>query len=122
MLARDGRVQAIIDWEIWSIGDPRIDMGWYLMNTHPSKQGAAIREAPGMPSDTELISTYETVRGLQLVDQAWFDAMTRFKGGAIVAQLVKHNARRQVPDPTVARWGPHVANFIGQVHLLLASR
>jgi hypothetical protein len=47
--------------------------------------------------------------------------MTRFKAGAIVAQLVKHNARREVPDPTVAGWAPHVADFIRQVHALLAS-
>ena len=119
-LARDGEVRAIIDWEIWTVGDPRVDLGWYLMSTHPSKQPTAIREAPGMPSDDELIATYEAKRGVKLIGQAWFDAMTRFKAGAITAQLIKHNGRRGEPDPRVASWRPHVPlGFVDQAISML---
>ena len=32
LLAVGERITAVIDWEIWSIGDPRIDAGWFLIN------------------------------------------------------------------------------------------
>jgi aminoglycoside phosphotransferase (APT) family kinase protein len=119
-LARDGEVQAIIDWEIWSIGDPRIDVGWYLMSTHSSKQPTAIRDAPGMPTDDELMATYEATYGRVLRDMDWFHALSRFKAAAITSQIMKHNRRRDVPDPIVAKWAPDVpAQFINSALNLL---
>lgn len=53
-LAKEGRVRAVIDWEIWTVGDPRVDLAWYLMSTHSSKQRCAVRDVDGMPSDEEL--------------------------------------------------------------------
>ncbi len=35
LLAVDERITAVIDWEIWSVGDPRIDLGWFLVNADP---------------------------------------------------------------------------------------
>ncbi|WP_236595339.1 phosphotransferase, partial [Mycobacterium intracellulare] len=35
LLASGARINAVIDWEIWSIGDPRIDVGWFLINCDP---------------------------------------------------------------------------------------
>jgi len=32
LLCVGARINAVIDWEIWSIGDPRIDAGWFLIN------------------------------------------------------------------------------------------
>jgi aminoglycoside phosphotransferase (APT) family kinase protein len=43
MLSVDGSVEAIIDWEIWSIGDPRNDVAWFLMNCDDVDQPTAIR-------------------------------------------------------------------------------
>lgn len=119
-LARDGEIRAVIDWEIWTIGDPRIDLGWYLMSTHPSKQPTALREAPGMPPDDELVATYEKARRVGLEAMDWFHALTRFKAGAITAQIIKHNERRPDPDPIVAKWGRTVpVDFVDQaMHLL----
>ena len=35
LLAVDDRITAVIDWEIWSVGDPRVDAGWFLINCDP---------------------------------------------------------------------------------------
>src|ERR1700677_4854174 len=48
------RINAVIDWEIWSIGDPRIDAGWFLINSDPDTY-RRIPEPKGMaPSVAEL--------------------------------------------------------------------
>jgi aminoglycoside phosphotransferase (APT) family kinase protein len=36
LLAVGERITAVIDWEIWSLADPRIDAGWFLTNCDPS--------------------------------------------------------------------------------------
>jgi aminoglycoside phosphotransferase (APT) family kinase protein len=39
MLASGATISAVIDWEIWSIGDPRVDLGWYI-----SRFGREVRD------------------------------------------------------------------------------
>jgi aminoglycoside phosphotransferase (APT) family kinase protein len=31
MLTHGARIGAVVDWEIWAVGDPRIDLGWFLV-------------------------------------------------------------------------------------------
>ena len=35
-LSVGARIAAVIDWEIWSLGDPRVDLGWFLANADPA--------------------------------------------------------------------------------------
>ena len=36
LLAVGPEVTAVIDWEIWTVGDPRVDTGWFLTNADPA--------------------------------------------------------------------------------------
>ena len=36
LLAVGAAVTAVVDWEIWTVGDPRIDLGWFLANADPA--------------------------------------------------------------------------------------
>ena len=47
LLAVGARINAVIDWEIWSIGDPRIDVGWFLINSDPD----TYQRVPGLGGD-----------------------------------------------------------------------
>jgi aminoglycoside phosphotransferase (APT) family kinase protein len=112
MLCRADRVEAVIDWEIWALGDPRIDVAWFLMNCHPEGQPTAIRAAPGMPDASALLREYEQVAGRQLHDLAWFDALVRFKAAATIALIVKHNRRRETPLPHLEAFAAHVPPYL----------
>lgn len=35
MFIAEERLLAVIDWEIWSVGDPRTDLAWLLMHADP---------------------------------------------------------------------------------------
>ena len=96
MLSRGDQVEAIIDWEIWSIGDPRLDVAWFLLNCDAVDQPTALRRAPGMPSVDVLLRTYERPP-TSIQDLEWFGALVRYKSAATMALIVKHNRRR--PDP-----------------------
>lgn len=54
-LCASEHLNAVIDWEIWSVGDPRVDLTWLTFfcddSGHPSKSSD---EPSGMPSSVEL--------------------------------------------------------------------
>ncbi len=49
---------ALIDWEIWSAGDPRVELGWFLVFADGSNFPGVGREVAGLPSTDELIALY----------------------------------------------------------------
>ncbi len=97
LLAAGSRVNAVIDWEIWSIGDPRIDVGWFLINCDPD----TYRRVPGSeamaPPAAELAELYRRELGCEVTDLAWFTALACFKSVATWSLIVKHNRRRRSP-------------------------
>jgi aminoglycoside phosphotransferase (APT) family kinase protein len=101
LLAVATRITAVIDWEIWSIGDPRVDVGWFLLNADPTAYGRPTRYVGALPTPTELAGVYAEVLGSQVVDLAWFEALACFKSVATWALIVKHNRRRADPDPAL---------------------
>ena len=101
-LLRDGpRVTAVVDWEIWSVGDPRVDLGWFLTNADPATYRRATRYATSFPSPDELAEEHAGVLGRALPDLEWFRALACFKSTATWSLIVKHNRRRPEPDPEI---------------------
>lgn len=90
-------VNAVIDWEIWSIGDPRIDAGWFLINCDPETY-QRVSDAAGMaPPIDELVGIYQDELGHDVADLDWFRALACFKSAATWSLIVKHNRRRTTP-------------------------
>jgi aminoglycoside phosphotransferase (APT) family kinase protein len=90
VLAIEGTVTAIIDWEIWSVSDPRIDLAWYLYFVEDEQRPSQ----PGKPTADELIDHYEAASGLRVKDLDWFRGLVRYKQTAAAAYHIR-NARRR---------------------------
>jgi aminoglycoside phosphotransferase (APT) family kinase protein len=114
MLCVDGDIRAVIDWEIWSVGDPRVDVAWFLAFSEPQRLAVARRAVPGMPSAAHLLREYEDERGSGIGDLSWFDALTRYKQAATTALIVKHNRRRPEPDAAVERLVEPMARMLDE--------
>jgi aminoglycoside phosphotransferase (APT) family kinase protein len=101
------RLAAIIDWEIWSVGDPRTDLTWLMAFTDPVMRRAAPRDASNqaaadaMPSADELLAEYMAEAGLDAepADLEWFQAFCYYKLGAAMSVLAKRNRRQPEPEP-----------------------
>ncbi|MFL5860377.1 MAG: phosphotransferase family protein [Solirubrobacteraceae bacterium] len=97
---------ALIDWEIWSVGDPRTDLAWLMMFADPVAQRVAERDsanqaaAEAMPSGRTLLAQYTEEAGLSQppADLDWFLAFCCYKLGAAMSALIKRNRRRTDPD------------------------
>jgi aminoglycoside phosphotransferase (APT) family kinase protein len=106
LLCQGGDVHAIIDWEIWSLGDRRVDLAWFLLNSDPAKPSAG-RPDPGLPPPAALLAEYEAKAG-PVADLDWFAALVRFKQAAAMAMIVKHGRRRPPLDPRKAALVAHI--------------
>ena len=96
LTAVGARINAVIDWEIWSIGDPRIDAGWFLINCDPETYQRVSASAGVAPPPAELAQIYQHDGG-SVSDLAWFTALACFKSAATWSLIVKHNRRRRSP-------------------------
>ncbi|SBS73629.1 Phosphotransferase enzyme family protein [uncultured Mycobacterium sp.] len=99
LLADERGIAAVIDWEIWSVGDPRVDAGWFLINSDPDTYDRITPYRGTTPPVTELIDDYRKVLAHGASHLDWFQALACFKSTATWALIVKHNRRRATPDP-----------------------
>ena len=101
------RLAAIIDWEIWSLGDRRHDIAWLMAFADPVAERVRQRDTPNqaaadaMPSAETLLAVYLDEAGLSQPppDLDWFRALAYYKLGATMAVLAKRNRRAAEPDP-----------------------
>ncbi len=97
LMAAGAQINAVVDWEIWSIGDPRIDAGWFLINCDPATYQRVPASAGVAPPTAELARIYQDELGREVTDLAWFNALACFKSAATWSLIVKHNRRRRAP-------------------------
>ena len=76
----DGRIHAILDWEMAHLGDPLEDLAWGL--NHVWSRGGL---AGGLAPRADAISLWEKASGLRADPDAlhWWDVFTSVKGQAI---------------------------------------
>ena len=119
LLAVDDRVTAVIDWEIWSVGDPRVDVGWFLIKSDPLTYGRVTRYTGLTPSLAELVSIYHEALGREVGDLEWFEALACFKTTAVWSLIVKHNRRRTTPDADLEAMASVFPDLLSRARLLL---
>ena len=82
---RPERVEAVLDWEMGAIGDPRADLG-YLLATYAEPGGARsplgvspVTALEGFPTRTELVTRYAERSGRVIGSLGWFEALALWK-------------------------------------------
>ena len=118
LLAVGSEVTAVIDWEIWSVGDPRIDLGWFLANADPATYARPSSFVDAVPSGADLLEHYAP--GAEVPGVAWFIALACFKSAATWSLLVKHNRRRPTPRAEFEEMAPVLPRLLERARTLLA--
>ncbi|VVJ22188.1 acyl-CoA dehydrogenase [Amycolatopsis camponoti] len=111
------RATAVVDWEIWSTGDPRTDLGWFLLFADHRNFPALGTPVPGLPSEAELLDVY----GEPLPDMAWFRALGRMKMAAIMGHNLRRHREGKHHDPDQERLPPTIAAMIRSAADILRS-
>ncbi|WP_084524086.1 phosphotransferase family protein [Nocardia inohanensis] len=77
------RVAAIVDWEMCTIGDPLLDLGW-LLTTWPEPGSVTEHHHPlgragGLVRRTDLVEHYAAVADRPIDDVLWYTVLASFK-------------------------------------------
>jgi aminoglycoside phosphotransferase (APT) family kinase protein len=79
MFRNDGpQVAAIVDWEMCTVGDPLLDLGW-LLATWPQDGAIPSMDISGLPTRTELIAHYAATAHRSVEHAPWYAVMASFK-------------------------------------------
>lgn len=81
-------VAAIVDWEMTTIGDPLVDLGWLLI-TWPGPNGPEVgtigaKPWDGFPSREELVTRYASRSDRDLSALEWYEVLAGFKAGIVL--------------------------------------
>lgn len=113
-----GELAAVIDWELATLGDPLLDLGW-LVATWPDTlgQGAGtIHVTPwqGFPTAGELVEYYRirSTRGLASID--WYVVLARFKLGILLEGSHARACAGKAPAPLGERHHASALRLLSQ--------
>jgi aminoglycoside phosphotransferase (APT) family kinase protein len=104
--ARDpGRIEAVLDWEMTTVGDPLLDLGCTLCYWReagdPETRGGpltAVTTGPGWFTRVELAGRYQEKTGRDLSALPYYEVLGLFKLGVILQQIYFRYARGQTRD------------------------
>jgi aminoglycoside phosphotransferase (APT) family kinase protein len=94
VMYRDGapaELAAIIDWEMTTIGDPLLDLGWLLISwgeEADDMEYARYLDTEGMPPRDDLLEHYATISGRPVDEIDYYVVLARFKLGIVLEKSV----------------------------------
>jgi aminoglycoside phosphotransferase (APT) family kinase protein len=111
-----GRIVAVLDWEMATIGDPLMDLGttlgYWIEPTDPEplrRSLAGPTALPGSPTRRELGRRYCELAGREVPDLLFYHVYGLFKIAAIAQQIYARYVRGSTQDPRFAALGGVVA-------------
>lgn len=116
-----GRVAAVLDWELATLGDPMIDVGYLLASVPeagagrtPTEEFALAMLEEGYPTREELAERYAQRSGYSLDNLAWYTTMALWR----VSTLYEYGRRRAVRGVGDPYYGDqrHVQSFLAAAH------
>jgi aminoglycoside phosphotransferase (APT) family kinase protein len=112
MLRRDGRLRALIDWEIWSLGDARCDLGWLTLFAEAENFPGLGRQLPGTPEPEAVVARYGELAGAPVERMEWFRALAAFKLAAVQAHNLRRHREGRRHDPFLDRFEPAIERLL----------
>jgi aminoglycoside phosphotransferase (APT) family kinase protein len=116
------QLAAIVDWEMGTVGDPKLDLGW-VVNSWPEDTSAgkgtvgSYVDMTGMPSKSQVLAHYAEVSGRQVDDIAYYEVLAKWKLGVVLEQ----GFQRAGDDIKLQAFGPVVLDLMRDAAELAAT-
>jgi aminoglycoside phosphotransferase (APT) family kinase protein len=114
VMYRDGapaQLAAIVDWEMGTVGDPKLDLGW-MVQSWPEQTDApsamSYVDMRGMPSRTEVVDHYATVSGRQVDDLDYYLVLAKWK----LAIVLEQGFQRAGDNEKLLAYGPIIVDLM----------
>jgi aminoglycoside phosphotransferase (APT) family kinase protein len=92
-----GRIKAVLDWEMSTLGDPLTDIGmmfvyWPEAGEERASSMSPVTTLPGFPTRREVAERYAARTGTDLSELNWYVGFAFFKFAAIIAGILARSA------------------------------
>ncbi|SOD72156.1 aminoglycoside phosphotransferase (APT) family kinase protein [Jatrophihabitans sp. GAS493] len=108
---RDGKLSALLDWEMCYNGDPLADLAYmlYWLPADPSLNemglpGFDFYSLPGFPPRAEAIDIWQRITGRAADDVQWYEVAEAAKIGSIVLRGVVAHEAGEISDERLSFW------------------
>ncbi len=108
------RLAAIVDWEMATIGDPLLDLGWVLMgwpDPGEDRAHAGYVDYTGMPTRAELCERYARQSGLPVDEIDYYVILARFKIAIVLEGGYARYVQGGADNPKMAAFGDVVLDM-----------
>jgi aminoglycoside phosphotransferase (APT) family kinase protein len=107
------RLAAIVDWEMGTVGDPKLDLAWVIQSwpgdtSTPEAAESGYVDMTGMPSRNALLTRYADVSGRQVDDIDYYVILAKWKLGVVLEQ----GYQRADGDDKLQAFGPIVLDLM----------
>jgi len=107
------RLAAIVDWEMGTVGDPKLDLAWMVQSwpedtTSPAAAESSYVDLTGMPSRTQVLEHYADVSGRQVDDIDYYVVLARWK----LAVVLEQGFQRAGDDEKLLAYGPVILQLM----------
>jgi aminoglycoside phosphotransferase (APT) family kinase protein len=105
------RLAAIVDWEMGTVGDPKLDLGWMVQSWPADTMSPAATEASyvdlrGMPNREQVLAHYADVSGRQVDDIDYYVVLAKWK----LAIVLEKGYARAGDDEKLLAFGPIIVD------------
>jgi aminoglycoside phosphotransferase (APT) family kinase protein len=115
-------LEAVLDWEMATIGDPLADVGYLcMMWTEAGDPAGGLREhlgkvtrAEGFLTRGQLIARYEELSGRSMVDVRWYTTLALWKSIVFMEGNYKRALAGTTDDPYLKQFGDGVLELARQ--------
>jgi aminoglycoside phosphotransferase (APT) family kinase protein len=84
---RDGRCVAVLDWEMVTIGDPEMDLAWWIILDRVLSEGLNAPRLPGLPSREDTVARYEALSRRTVKHLEFWEMWTAVTFGAVMMRI-----------------------------------
>ena len=107
------RLAAIVDWEMGTVGDPKLDLAWVVQGwptdtSAPDDAFASYVDLTGMPARSAILDRYAEVSGRQVDDIDYYVILARWK----LAVVLEQGYQRADDDEKLQAFGPIVLDLM----------
>jgi len=107
------KLAAIVDWEMGTVGDPKVDLGWTVQawpkdTNAPDAAAATYVDMTGMPSRDEVVAHYGEVSGRQVDDIDYYVILAKWK----LAIVLEQGFQRAGDDEKLLAFGPLIVDLM----------
>lgn len=89
LIFRDLEVAAVLDWEMASLGDPLLDVGWWLFADDALTQGMGAERLPGFPSAEATGARWSELTGRSADALGWYELLAAVRFATIMLRMGK---------------------------------